>query len=748
MGGSTKAQTIGYRYYMAVHMGISRGPIDEIVEIRIGDKMAFPVAGGSQILDGPNPPPNSVNYTITDTGSYPINAPNLFGGDKGEGGIEGTLRVFMGKKGQIVDADIKNSLGGDVPDFRNITTCYYEGLICSLNPYPKVWKYRARRSLKGWDGEPWYPEKARISMRNGAIIAMNPAHMIYEAATNRDWGRGWPRSRIDDASFRRAADTLFSEQFGLCLRYNRQDALSSFVQEVLNHVQAVVYTSRETGLLTFDLIRNNYDAESIPLYTYGDGLLSVEEPEVATREDVVNELIVKFKDPIRNEERSIRVHNLASIQSQRGARNTNTVEYPGIPIDELANRIAARDLRIGAVSGRRYTVILNRDAWKMFPSKVFRIKAPDKGIENLILRAGKVEHKSIDDGQITVTAVPDIFGMPSNAYTDLQTNFWNDPDRIAKAPLFSTAREMNYRDLFNNLSRADLAQIAYTESYVGAFATKPSPLSLSFSIETKTSSETEYGMRDTDSFSPAFVLSGPIDAKTIYIPYSRSYDANGITLPCAGQIDDEIIRIDNVTPGTGTAGVLTVTRGCVDTLPAAHTTGRPVILFDGFTGLDQREYAAGEAVSVRLRTNTSTEELDETKSPVNNVSVTGRQGRPYSGANMKINNVTIYDTIPKRDDILINWSHRDRITLQDKLLGFFEGDFVPETGTTYSIVIYDNNKTYRVFENITNNQITYTKDQQIADSLPGNNAQFFIKLITVRDNLQSYSQPVGIAVRN
>lgn len=40
MGGRSKAQTMGWRYYMGILMGFARGPLDEMVEIKAGDRTA------------------------------------------------------------------------------------------------------------------------------------------------------------------------------------------------------------------------------------------------------------------------------------------------------------------------------------------------------------------------------------------------------------------------------------------------------------------------------------------------------------------------------------------------------------------------------------------------------------------------------------------------------------------------------------------------------------------------------------
>lgn len=69
MGKASKV-TVGYKYYMGIFMGLFRGPINEITEIRVGDRTAW-------------------QGSLTDNAVVNINAPELFGGTKSEGGIDG-----------------------------------------------------------------------------------------------------------------------------------------------------------------------------------------------------------------------------------------------------------------------------------------------------------------------------------------------------------------------------------------------------------------------------------------------------------------------------------------------------------------------------------------------------------------------------------------------------------------------------------------------------------------------------------
>ncbi|UJB18764.1 MULTISPECIES: hypothetical protein [Lysobacter] len=75
--GSSKKQNAGHRYLFGLHMGLSRGPLDELVEIQVGDREAW-------------------KGSITKTGRIFINKPDLFGGDKGQGGSGTDWYVQLG----------------------------------------------------------------------------------------------------------------------------------------------------------------------------------------------------------------------------------------------------------------------------------------------------------------------------------------------------------------------------------------------------------------------------------------------------------------------------------------------------------------------------------------------------------------------------------------------------------------------------------------------------------------------------
>ena len=52
MGGRSKAQTVGYRYALGVHLALCHGPVDAIREILVDRRTAWSVLTGGRSGDG------------------------------------------------------------------------------------------------------------------------------------------------------------------------------------------------------------------------------------------------------------------------------------------------------------------------------------------------------------------------------------------------------------------------------------------------------------------------------------------------------------------------------------------------------------------------------------------------------------------------------------------------------------------------------------------------------------------------
>jgi hypothetical protein len=671
--GASKKNTVGHRYYFGLHMGLGRGPIDELVQIKAGGKHAW-------------------SGSVTSNGSFMIRQPDLFGGDDGEGGINGTVHVLMGGSAQGVLAPLAAMLGGLVPAFRGVATLFYDGLICSMSTYPKPWSMRARRALSGWaDDVVWYADKARITMTGveipegpgviREIRAMNPAHMLYQCITDPDWGRGLAASRINDSVWRTAADRLYSEGFGMCLKWSRQGKLSEFMQEVLDTIGATIYTNRFTGLIDLKLIRDDYTVGSLPAFSPDSGLLAIEDDDNGATARAANEVQVTYRSPVDNEDHQIRVRNAGAIRAAGGRVATTAVEYIGVPTAALAARLAQRDLVAGSGYLKRFRVRLDRRGSRIQAGDPFVVTDPSRRIQMMVLRAGRVEY-STDDGSIVVTAVQDAFALRSTSYMAYQPGTWVGPDTTPQQVTVGQLVELSYRDVARGIDAANLALLTDTSAYLGSIAKRPTSLSLGYMLRTRVGSSGSFVDRVEAVFTPSATLSAALPAAEgpAVVTLLGADMLDLVTLGSAAMIDDEILRVTAVNI---IAQTVTLARGCADTVPAPHAAGARVWFYDDYSFADPNEYVSGVSMQAKLITHTNSGQIEEASAPTLLKTLGQRFGSPYPPGRVRVN-AQAYPAMAERS-LTVSWAHRDRIAQADQLVDAAEASIGPEAGTTYSV---------------------------------------------------------------
>lgn len=348
------------------------------------------------------------------------------------------------------------------------------------------------RGLFSVDGNPYsigYRTYRLLASDDEKLSGMNPAHIIYECLTNRDWGRGLSRTKLDDASFRQAAITLYSEGFGLCLKWTRKDSIQSFVQLVLDHIGATLYQHRVTGLMTLKLIRSDYDPETLPFFDDESGLLAIDEVTVAGPGKSVNMITVKWHDPITDQDRTVGQKNTAAVISNNGAVNSATKEYIGVPYAELALRLAQRDLRATSTNLRRFSLTLDQRGDIVHPGDVLMIEDPKRGIAKMAVRVGKVRDGTLLDGKIRVEVMQDVFTLPSTSFSADVPVQYVPPNTTPCADQLH-AIEAPYFILASRLRPADLAFVSEDGGYMLAMASKGKPINAGVQFAVRDSAPT------------------------------------------------------------------------------------------------------------------------------------------------------------------------------------------------------------------------------------------------------------------
>ena len=146
----------------------------------------------------------------------------------------------------------------------------------------------------------YYIEDETEEDRQAAVFGlscadMNPAHIIRECLTDKEWGMGYTDADIDDAAFTVAADTLYAEQLGISILWQRENTIEAFVQDIVRHIDAALYVDRRTGKFVLKLIRNDYDPNT--LITLGpDQIERVENYKRPAFGDLVNSVTTIYDD--------------------------------------------------------------------------------------------------------------------------------------------------------------------------------------------------------------------------------------------------------------------------------------------------------------------------------------------------------------------------------------------------------------------------------------------------------------------
>nr|WP_318382477.1 hypothetical protein [uncultured Enterobacter sp.] len=731
MGSSNKKTTVGYKYYWDIHSGLGRGPVDELVEITADNRIVLATR----------------EKQITSNTTVYIDKPDLFGGTdvSGEGGIQGQLDIMFGERDQVPGSLLKGLLSGLIPGFRGIVSTCFSGMVSAYSASPKPWSFRVRRVVKGWDnGMIWYPEKALIRLRNDAasldtslsaeetdnlrtIHAMNPAHILMEAAVSRDWGRGLTIDDLNLSSYKKMADTLFSENFGLCFRYNRQDNLDDFIQKILDHIGGIQYVDMRTGKLTVALIRNDYNADEIPLFNYENGILNIQDTDSSGGDSAPNEILVKYHDPVTNTNISVRAQNLASIQSV--GLISQTKDYPAIPVQDLACRVAQRDLETGTAGIKRFVLMMDRRAGDLLPASVFRISLQDRQIENMVVRVGSVSEN--EDGSLTVKVIQDVFGLPATVYSSGQPPAqWAPPDfetlPIVDQQVIETPRYL----MASELTSADLNMVQMEDCGVMILASAPSPTSICYQIESRSQGQ-EFSRYGSGDWEPIETLVGDIGLTDTTIKIAGQLST---ALPgCGLLINEEIMRIDAVDTINS---LLKVGRGCADTIPQPHGSGARIWILNDYAESDNVVYLPGETVDVRLLTVTSAGMLDPSIATLSTLIMKQRQARPYPPGFVRINGeILSKETLIMTVPFSIRWAHRDRLTQADNLVAHSEGDTGPENGTTYRIRLLKGGIQKRIIK-IHGNVFSYPDEE-----VPASGESFdLIELYSIRDDLESWQR--------
>lgn len=687
MGGSSKSQTVGYRYRMGLHLALCQGPVDAVQEIQMGDRTAWGDADRA---------PLSTGHGLT---SLSINKPTLFGGDEREGGVVGTIDVLSGHAGQGRNDYLMSRLGSSIPAFRGVLSLVARKILFAANnPYIKPWAVRVRRFTAGWFDAPWMDWNAEVRTWDEdegreISVGMNPAHILVQCLTDPHWGMGYPQSTIG-WSFWNAAWALSSEGFGINLIWTRQQPIESFIGQVIDHIGGILYTDPEQGTFELKLLRDDYWIDSLPQLG-PDEIVRLERFERAQWGELPNELTVVYTDWQTGGDAAVTVENLAAIQLQGGVINQRR-DYPGVNYGPLAARLALRDLRALGSPLARMSLTVARDTLERapLPGDVFLLNWPRLGVDQMVVRVTGIDTGTLGAAEWRIEAMEDVFGM-SNTVLSPPPPHVEEPTIEPLSPAVVLAVEVPYWELARRLSRADLAYLTDTDTYLGALAAAGGTGQLNWQLATGATSGDLAAVVGED-YAPLLTLDAALPASevdAIGVPVTaisqpeRLAEGDYAYLMAASGAIAEAVAVLAFDAANAT---IDLARGVLDTTPQAHASGTRLIGVGEWLASEGAERAPGESVFVGAIPRTSTDQGDPVLAANGQPMVlAGRQALPYPPGRIRLNGQT--EPAVVAGDLNVAWAHRDRTQQTAYIVQQDEGDIGPELGVTYTVHIRNRN---------------------------------------------------------
>jgi len=694
--GSSKKVTSSYWYRLILHLGLGKGPLDALLEVRGGDRVAW-------------------SGRMTASGIFNIHQPNLYGGEGSEGGIDGDFELMMGESDQAVNPYMVDNFGEAQSAYRGRATILCRGArIGAGNPYPKPLYFKVERILKGWDDldyegdECWNPNFAQIEIpgSNPLTYAMNPAHILYDSLTSRreNGGMEEPVWMIDQSSFRTAAATLYNESFGLACTWFGGENAEQFQQRILNVIGGCLSQSRVDGLYHLDLLRDSLPDDAVIILTDDD--IKEWEDEPVLPSESINQIQVQWFDPMTREERiTTPIQSLGAIQDAGGVF-ADIKQYYEIPYEELALRVGQRDLNSYATVLRKFTITCTRYPWDVRPGMKILLQCPLRGFPDMWTVVGEVDFGDFNNDEMNLVLLEDIFSLPENSVVDPQGGLGgsgNDPPNVIDEQVML---EVPYLELVASLPQVNLDALPPDASFVLVGADRPGTGN-NYVLETRPDGGTydEYGTFDwcpTASVNQGDSLSDAPPRASF--TYSDGKFLDRVALGSWALWGSELCRVDALDLN---AHSFSLGRGCGDTPPQKHLAGSMIYFLSDWYGYDGVQYAEGETVDAKLLNRTSTQQIDLDDAEEMQIEMVGRQVRPYPPGKIKFNDL-YYPSSLESGEIVLTWQHRDRITQKDQLIDFTASSVGPEVGVTYTVRWYIDDVLDHTDSALTGATVSYT----------------------------------------
>lgn len=561
-------------------------------------------------------------------------------------------------------------------------------------------------------------------------LDINPIHKIREILTD-DTAMGKPESDVNDANFRKAANSIWDESLGVSWAVDEKSCIEA-IEELCYHIEAGIRVNRQTGLYEMVLFRDDWFEES-EIHAISENKIKDLSLEVMNSDDIVNQLNVTYYDRQRIKNSTFSVYENGSILTM-GHANAESVEFPYFMHMRNAEIVANWKLKqfsTPAWSGSFTTGWREARKWNRYD--LIRLPWSKKWNGTILVRIMKINLGNGTDNTVTIDfeeVIPYSGEMNTSIAVDESMNEGVIPpqpseNEIFEAPYYLTVLRAGQTNTDLELSNnPDIG-------YVAAIAAKPQSNSLNALLYT------DGGMGEFEQAS-RLDYCDILQLDQSIIETTSSFMVTGSLTQTANSnnfilLNGELMGFVSFSDATK---VLTVKRGVLDTVPKKHSSGSLFIFDLPDVAFDSTQYAQSEIVEAQVLTTTPSgiQGLSAAGVPVE---IQARAIRPYPPANVKINGE--YWPVEIETDLIITWVDRNRVQQTGGVpLSWFDNGIAIESNTQTYLTVTELNVSDQVLAT-SNNNVTGMSSYILAISaMQPDTAKVSIEIKTIRDSYESY----------
>ncbi|HEY1036341.1 MAG TPA: hypothetical protein VGE09_15300 [Pseudoxanthomonas sp.] len=467
------------------------------------------------------------------------------------------------------------------------------------------------------------------------LYAENPAHAIVWAHTQEHCG-AQPLATVNAASAQAAADWFYAQGFGICtLRYPDKESAAEFIRRIERVAGCSWTQNRADGQWYIDIANGQYTLADLPILT-DDDIVSFEEVPTVL-DEAVNSVSVKYFDPQRKEAITTPPLRAMGLVAEFGTIH-QTYEFPELPTDALANRVAHRELLARCTPTRVFNLVTTRKtaAWRR--NTYFRLQSPKRGIADMVCLLAEVNDGSLKSGAVQIKATQDIYSLPTTVYTETEQGVDTRPP---SEPVPATAQlvfEAPYVDVVAALPAAEFEALAADAGFAVGVAANPGGM-LDFTM--RVDAGAGFANTATGDFCKTATLAADLPSQQqTAIALASASGLAGVEVGSACIVGAEWCRVDAIDTGANT---IALGRGCADTVPALHLAGTQIYFYASAAAADPTEYTDGEAIDIKLLPRTGSKLLADADATTLPLTFARRLARPYPPAQLQINGVSIFE---------------------------------------------------------------------------------------------------------